>query len=269
MSMENLNPNDYKRIVILTGAGISAESGIRTFRDSGGLWENYPFEEVATPDAFHRDPHKVWRFYSHRRHQAGLASPNRAHEALVEFARKINPHTYLITQNVDYLHQRAGENILRPHCMHGSLHQSRCTECQKVYPDEIAYYDEEGRFNPKNSGLFSLPPEGAISIKTLKISEELPLSPCCEAILRPHIVWFGEVPFHLEEIFRRLENCELFISIGTSGQVYPAAGFIQMAKSHGARTVLINQEPHHHNPHVDQFLEGMAGEIVPKFFRTA
>ncbi len=266
--MESLNPINYKRIVILTGAGISAESGIQTFRDSGGLWENYPVEEVATPDAFHRDPHKVWRFYSHRRHQAGLATPNRAHEALVDFAQKINPHLFLITQNVDYLHQRAGGDILSPHCMHGSLHQSRCTACQKVHLDDIVYYDESGRFNPKHSGLFSTLPTNALTVENLKISEELPLSPCCHELLRPHIVWFGEVPFHLEEIFRRLEHCELFISIGTSGQVYPAAGFLQTAKSHGARTVLINQEAHHHNPYVDQFLEGKAGEVVPKFFKT-
>lgn len=266
--MENLNPNNYKRIVILTGAGISAESGIRTFRDSGGLWEKYPVEEVATPEAFHRDPHKVWRFYSHRRLQAGLASPNKAHQALVDFARQINPYVFLITQNVDYLHHRAGMETLFPHCMHGSLHQSRCTGCQKVYLDEIAYFDENGLFNPQESHLFKIPQEGSLSVDALKISDDLPLSPCCEALLRPNIVWFGEVPFYLEEIFQRLENCELFISIGTSGQVYPAAGFLETAKSHGARTVLINQEPHHHNPHVDQFLEGSAGEVVPKFFKT-
>jgi NAD-dependent deacetylase len=266
--MENLNPINYKRIVILTGAGISAESGIQTFRDSGGLWENYPVEEVATPEAFQRDPHKVWRFYSHRRNQAGKAKPNKAHVALVDFARKINPYVFLITQNVDYLHQRAGDGILSTHSMHGSLHQSRCTGCQRVYQDEIAYFDEKGKFNPMLSGIFEEPLEDSLRISTLKSSDELPLSPCCEKLLRPHIVWFGEVPFHLEEIFQRLENCELFVSIGTSGQVYPAAGFLQTAKSHGASTVLINQEPHHHNPFVDQFLEGKAGDVVPRFFRT-
>ena len=266
--MENLNPTNYKRIVILTGAGISAESGIQTFRDSGGLWENYPVEEVATPEAFKEDPRKVWRFYSHRRHQAGMAKPNRAHEALVSFAREVNPHIFLITQNVDYLHQRAGDQILQPRCMHGSLHQSRCTGCQAVYSDEIAYFNEEGRFNPKLSGLFTHPLPDALTLESVRTAGELPLSPCCGSLLRPNIVWFGEVPFHLEEIFQRLEHCELFISIGTSGQVYPAAGFLELAKSHGARTVLINQEAHHHNPHVDHFLEGSAGDVVPIFFKT-
>lgn len=263
--MEVLNPANYKRIVILTGAGISAESGIRTFRDSGGLWENYPLEEVATPEAFARDPRKVWRFYSHRRLQAGKAQPNAAHRALVTFAREVNPHIFLITQNVDYLHQRASDGLLNPWCMHGSLHQSRCTHCQEVYADDIAYFNDQGVYEPRSSGIFT--DDSGNGLRAEDAAPELPLSPCCGKLLRPNIVWFGEVPHHLQEIFQRLENCELFVSIGTSGQVYPAAGFLETAKTHGARTVLINQEAHVHNRSVDQFLEGSAGIRVPEFFR--
>ena len=192
----------YQNIVILTGAGISAESGVQTFRGAGGLWEGERVEDVATPQAFKADPQKVQRFYNLRR--AGLKSikPNAAHEALARLEENHKGKVLLITQNVDDLHERAGSKSLIH--MHGELMKARCLHCHTVLPwnDDI---------NPQD------------------------ICPSCQSqnCLRPHIVWFGEMPFAMAEIDAALAKCDLFLSIGTSGHVYPAAGFIETIRYYG------------------------------------
>lgn len=203
----------YKAIVVLTGAGVSAESGIKTFRDNNGLWENHRVEDVCTPEAFARDPQLVQQFYNARRRQlVAEAAPNAAHLALAEFERGFAGEFTLITQNVDDLHERAGSrNLLH---MHGELLKARCSHTQKVMPWQT------------------------------DISPATPC-PCCgkTGLLRPHIVWFGEIPLFMAAIEDALRRCDLFVSIGTSSQVYPAAGFVQMAHAYGAHTVELNLEP--------------------------
>lgn len=256
--------------MVLTGAGISAESGISTFRDAGGLWEKHRIEDVATPEAFQRDPKLVWRFYSLRRIQAAKASPNAAHRALVAYASQKKNLT-LITQNVDVLHQRAdARNLLQTFCMHGSLDQTRCVSCNKVYFDDHAYFDEAGKAEPGSTDLCSIlqrQDPNYLHHSPITYADSLPLSPCCGKLLRPHIVWFGEMPLYMDEIENHLSQCDLFISVGTSGQVYPAAGFLQVAKMNGARTLCINIDPLPQSQWVDEFIQGKAGEVLPNFFK--
>ena len=270
----NIWDKPFKKLVLLTGAGISAESGISTFRDSDGLWEKHRVEDVATPEAYQNDPQLVWKFYSMRRLQAAKAAPNQAHEALVKFARSLSDaqEIHLITQNVDCLHQRAdaGE-YLSPICMHGSLHQSRCTSCDIIYYDDYAYFDEAGNYAPSQTKLCS--PEQRASSEylhhyKLEYRHFLPLSPCCKSAIRPHIVWFGEMPLQMEKISRLIESCDVFISIGTSGQVYPAAGFLRASKIHGAATYCLNKEAIPQNEWIDEFIQGSAVELVPEFFKS-
>lgn len=189
-----------KSIAILTGAGISAESGIKTFRDANGLWENHHVEDVASPDGFARDPQLVFRFYNERRRQLHVPElkPNAAHLALVELEKKWPGDFLLITQNVDNLHERAGSQKLLH--MHGELMSAKCLKCQKssMWPQDLDH--------------------SSVCPKCRK-----------DAGLRPDIVWFGEMPYFLDKIFEFLENCDLFVAIGTSGLVYPAAGFVQAA----------------------------------------
>lgn len=203
----------YTSIVVLTGAGVSAESGIKTFRDNNGLWENHRVEDVCTPEAFARNPELVQQFYNARRRQLVTeAKPNPAHRALADFERHFPGEFTLITQNVDDLHERAGSrNLLH---MHGELLKARCSKTQLVVP------------------------------WTSDITADTPC-PCCSkaGLLRPHIVWFGEMPLFMDQIEAALSRCDLFVSIGTSGQVYPAAGFVQMAAAYGAHTVELNLEP--------------------------
>jgi NAD-dependent deacetylase len=198
-------------IVILTGAGISAESGLRTFRGSDGLWENHRVEDVATPAAFRRDPALVQRFYNERRRQLRSVQPNAAHLALARLEEEWPGEFLLVTQNVDDLHDRAGSRRLLH--MHGELRKARCLACGAVHG-----WDEDIE----------------------------PTSPCpgcsSQGRLRPHIVWFGEMPLEMDRIFSALEACSLFLSIGTSGNVYPAAGFVRAVTS-VTRTVEINLEP--------------------------
>ena len=259
----NINPADFQKIVILTGAGISAESGIATFRDSNGLWEQHRIEDVATPEAFARDPHLVWRFYSLRRFNAAQAKPNPAHLSLVNYARSSGKTISLVTQNVDVLHQRADQTkILATICMHGSLEQSRCEGCEKIFFDDFAYFDLNGKYNPKSTLLCAneqINGPNYLHRRPIDYLDELPLSPCCRKLIRPHIVWFGEIPMQMDQITGLIQQCDLFVSVGTSGQVYPAAGFLQMAKLSGATTVSINKDPLSHRAHIDQFLEGPAG----------
>lgn len=267
----NLKVRDFKKIVILTGAGISAESGLTTFRDANGLWEQHRVEEIATPEAYQRDPQLVWRFYSMRRIQAAKALPNRAHEALAEFARNHPQKVSLITQNVDGLHQRTLEaDFLPPINMHGSLNQSRCTHCGVVYFDDHAYFDLKGDYAPQETDICTPGQRASMDyLHQYKLDygqDFIPLSPCCRSPIRPHIVWFGEIPLYLAKIDNLLMEADLFVSIGTSGQVYPAAGFLQIAKSCGATTVCINKESIPQNTWIDHFIEGMASIEVPKFF---
>lgn len=228
-----------KHIVVLTGAGISAESGVKTFRDNDGLWENHRLEDVATPEAFQRDPQLVQRFYNARRAQLQDVEPNEAHLSLARFEQdflKAGPNNkfLLITQNVDNLHDRAGsKNLLH---MHGELMLSRCSKSQQVFTQQADIKADS-------------------------------LCTCCQQPnLRPHIVWFGEMPLYMDEIYQALENCDLFISIGTSGHVYPAAGFVEVARNSGAKTVEINPERSQVNNLFHQHIQGKAGTSVPEYF---
>lgn len=265
-----MNPGQkINKIVILTGAGISAESGLSTFRDSNGLWEQFRIEEVATPEAYAKNPQLVWKFYSMRRLQASKAEPNMAHKALVDFAESKKAEIQLITQNVDVLHQRADyREVLPPICMHGSLNQSRCLNCGTLYFDDYAYFDLKGDYAPQETILCNPGQRSSMDYLhqyKLTYKDFLPLSPCCNVGLRPHIVWFGEIPLHMPKIEKLLVEADMFVSIGTSGQVYPAAGFLQIAKMSGAKTVCINKELIPQSQYIDEFIEGMASLKVPKF----
>lgn len=224
------------RIVVLTGAGISAESGIQTFRAADGLWESHRVEEVATPEGFARDPALVQRFYNQRRQQllSEAIQANAAHRALARLEQEFSGEFLLVTQNIDDLHERAGsKNLIH---MHGELLKMRCSFSEQVF-------DIRG-----------------------DLSTDM-LCPCCGQAgrLRPHIVWFGEMPLKMDTIYRALAGCDLFLSIGTSGHVYPAAGFVEQARQAGARTVEINLEPSLVESSFDAHLYGKAGEVLPGF----
>lgn len=229
--LQNINS-----IVVLTGAGISAESGIKTFRDANGLWENHRVEEVASPEGFRQDPSLVHRFYNMRRTQllSAAVAPNPAHISLAQFEDAFSGEFLLVTQNVDNLHERAGSRDIIH--MHGELLKMRCQACDTVF-------DING-----------------------DISETHPC-PACERVaqLRPDIVWFGEVPMGMERIYQALQRCDLFIAIGTSGNVYPAAAFVQEAASCGAHTVEINLEPSAVQSCFDRHIYGTASVQVPAF----
>ena len=222
------------KIVILTGAGISAESGISTFRDAGGLWENHPIEEVATPEGFARNPALVHRFYNLRRMALKDVSPNPAHIALAKLEAGLKDkggQLTLVTQNVDNLHEAGGsQSVIH---MHGELTSIRCSAC------------------------------GAKQFFEGETSVDMPCPSCNAPAMRPDIVWFGEMPFFMTEIETALENCDLFVSIGTSGAVYPAAGFVHMARSMGKQTLEINLEPSEGSSSFDESRVGKAGTLVP------
>jgi NAD-dependent deacetylase len=224
-------------IVVLTGAGISAESGLPTFRGEDGLWMGWRLEEVATPEAFARQPDVVQRFYDLRRRHLlspGVA-PNAAHLALVELERRWAGRVLIVTQNIDDLHERAGAKSLIH--MHGELLKARCTRCGAVC-----------EWRADLGGAHACP--GCAAAGTL----------------RPHVVWFGEMPLALEAIYPALAACDLFIAIGTSGQVYPAAGFVEEVRRHGrAHTVEINLEPGALNSRFAEHRRGPASELVPRY----
>jgi len=222
------------RVVVLTGAGISAESGIRTFRASDGLWEDHRIEDVASPEGFVRDPELVQRFYNLRRQQLTQPEirPNPAHLALAQLEAALGDRFLLVTQNVDDLHERAGsERLLH---MHGELLKVRCMHTEQIYTYT-----------------------GEVTTATV--------CACCgkTAALRPHIVWFGEIPLYMDEIEEALRACDVFLSIGTSGLVYPAAGFVRLARWAGAETVEINLEPASNHSQFGSHLYGEAGSVVP------
>lgn len=221
-----------RNIVILTGAGISAESGLATFRGQDGLWEGHRVEDVCTPQAFARDPDLVQSFYDMRRAALKGAEPNAAHHALARLDREWPGELLLVTQNVDDLHDRAGSTRLVH--MHGELNSALCLEC-------------EGRSHWEAPML------------------DGPACPLCgtPGSLRPDIVWFGEMPYHMDRIERALAGADLFVSIGTSGAVYPAAGYVQTARYHGARTLELNLEPSAGSVFFHESRMGAAGELVP------
>lgn len=221
------------KTVVLTGAGISAESGLNTFRGNGGLWENEPIEAVATPEGYRRDKMRVKNFYNKLRISLPKYKPNTAHYALAELEKRLGDDFLLMTQNVDDLHERAGsKRVLH---MHGELKKLRCEACEShVFP-----FDGEETLETK--------------------------CPFCGAPTRPHIVWFGEIPLYMEEIEKALRETREFVYIGTSSVVYPAAGFKQVAKHFGAHVTCLNLEIDPSDPNTDSCVEGVATEIVPKW----
>jgi NAD-dependent deacetylase len=223
---------DIRNIVILTGAGVSAESGLATFRGADGLWEGHRVEDVATPEAFRRDPGLVHTFYNARRAKLDQAEPNEAHKALARLDAEWPGELLLITQNVDDLHERAGSKRLIH--MHGEVRKGWCLACDQRFLWDGSMGEESA-------------------------------CPSCgvTGVMRPDIVWFGEMPYEMDRIEDALRSCDLFVSIGTSGAVYPAAGFVQTARYCGARTLEMNLEPSAGSFLFDESRVGKAGDLVP------
>jgi len=224
-----------RAVTVLTGAGISADSGVPTFRGADGLWRNFRAEDLATPEAFARDPRLVWEWYNWRRELIATKKPNPAHYAVADLERRLE-RCWLITQNVDGLHRTAGSQKLSE--IHGNIWKVRCTRCSRV---------DENREVP-------------IAI--------LPSCAACGGLLRPHIVWFGEslASEDLDRSYEALGRCEVLLIIGTSGIVYPAASFAPVAKAAGAFVVEINLDPTPHPELVDVSLQGRAKDVVPELF---
>jgi len=222
---------EIRNIVVLTGAGISAESGLRTFRADDGLWEDHRVEDVATPAAFRRDPDLVQRFYDQRRVDILAAQPKPAHHALARLDREWPGDLLIVTQNIDDLHERAGARRMLH--MHGEGLSAWCTACDARHAWSGTLRDDP------------------------------PCPACGEGSLRPDIVWFGEMPYEMDRIFAALARADLFVSIGTSGAVYPAAGFVQEARSHRAATLELNLERSQGSRWFDETRLGPASELVP------
>ena len=235
--MPIISPSD--RVFVLTGAGISAESGLPTFRAEDGLWAGYRVEDVCTPDAWQRDPAGVWGFYSARREAGEKAQPNPAHNALAELEAKLGDRFFLCTQNVDDLHERAGSRRLLH--MHGELAKSRCErECGRLPVEDHQVY------------------------RNLSEVGSCP----CGGRLRPHIVFFGEVPLEMNRIESELSKSTMMVVVGTSGSVYPAANFVHWARHSGARTVYIGPERPLNAQAFTEIVLGKAGEVMPGLFEV-
>lgn len=226
--------NPQERIVILTGAGISADSGVPTFRDKSGIWARYDYRDVATPEGFARNPVLVHEFYNARRRAHAGVKPNAAHAALARLEREHPGRVTVVTQNIDALHEAAGtRNLIH---MHGEILKALCACC------------------------------GARQAWETDLSVETACPSCgCTGGMRPDTVWFGEVPYHMERILAELAQATLFLSIGTSGNVYPASGFVAVAREAGAHTVELNLEPSEGVSLFAEAIHGRAGEIVPPF----
>jgi NAD-dependent deacetylase len=240
--MTTLSITPATKLFVLTGAGISAESGIATFRDSNGLWEQHRVQDVASPEGFAANPTLVWRFYAQRRAQAGTVKPNPAHAALAGAERVCGDNFFLATQNVDNLHTAAGS--VRVTHMHGELFKTRCSDedCMTTPFEDYRHDFESG-----------LPHCG------------------CGALQRPHIVWFGEVPFELHQIKRKVQACDVFVCVGSSGVVYPAAGLVKEInhrKQNGerCRSVYVGLERPENAEEFDDIVLGKAGEVLPVLF---
>jgi NAD-dependent deacetylase len=237
MATISITPTD--RMFVLTGAGISAESGLPTFRASDGLWAGHRVEDVCTPEALQSSPGLVWEFYSMRRADGAKAEPNPAHIALAELESELGERFFLCTQNVDDLHERAGSK--RMVHMHGELAKSRCEdECGRPPIEDRAVY---------------------------RSLDEVPRC-ACGARLRPHIVFFGEIPLEMERIQREIDRSTVMAVIGTSGSVYPAANFVNWARHAGARTVYIGPERPLNAHAFTTIVEGKAGEVLPGLFHV-
>jgi NAD-dependent deacetylase len=238
MTQISIVPAD--RVFVLTGAGISAESGLPTFRADDGLWAGNRIEDVCTPEAWQRNPELVWQFYSKRRADAAKAQPNPAHYALADLEKHLGDRFFLCTQNVDDLHERAGS--VRLIHMHGELNKAHCErECGQPPVEDHAIYSslvEVGRCR-------------------------------CGGRLRPHIVFFGEIPYEMDRIQREIAKATLMLVVGTSGSVYPAASFVHWARQAGARTVYIGPEPPLNAHAFTQVVEGKAGDVLPGLFELA
>jgi NAD-dependent deacetylase len=224
------------KIVVLTGAGISAESGVPTFRDADGLWEGHRVEDVATPEAYDAQPSAVHRFYDARRAALAAVEPNPAHHALARLEEHLGDDLLVVTQNIDDLHERAG--LKRVRHMHGELLSALCRGCRRRTP------------------------------WTGDLGDYPPCPHCGVSELRPDVVWFGEIPYGMDRIQDALAAADLFVSIGTSGAVYPAAGFVQYAAVHGARTLELNLMPSEGTHHFDEARHGRAGELVPAWVES-
>lgn len=227
----------YRNIVILTGAGLSAESGVPTFRDKTGIWAKVDFREVATPQGFAKNPVLVHEFYNMRRRAHDLVRPNAAHEALARLEREYHGSVWIVTQNVDALHEAAGsQNLIH---MHGEIFQALCAKCRARHhwTDDL----------------------------NLEVS-----CPTCneKGGMRPDVVWFGEMPYHMQRIAELLAEADLFMSIGTSGNVYPAAGFVTEARANGAHTVELNLEPSEGVSIFHKAIHGPATKVVPAFVES-
>ncbi|MBK9030843.1 MAG: NAD-dependent deacylase [Myxococcales bacterium] len=237
----NLELRDDDDVFVLTGAGISAESGIATFRDADGLWEQHRVEDVASPEGFATQPAMVWRFYAQRRAQAATVRPNPGHAALAALEARLGDRFFLCTQNVDALHEAAGST--RVLHMHGELGKTRCSDPACARPP---FADDRHDF-----------------------AEALPRCACGE-LQRPHIVWFGEVPFEMHAIKRRIQRASVFLCIGTSGVVYPAAGLVgeltyRRSQGERVRSVYVGLERPANADQFDQVVLGKAGEVLPGF----
>ena len=224
----------FARIIVLTGAGISAESGVSTFRDKDGIWAKVDYRDVATPEGFRRNPGLVHDFYNARRRAHAGIRPNAAHEALARLEREHAGRVTIVTQNIDVLHEAAGSQDLIH--MHGEIMKALCMNCG----GRAAWHED-------------------LSVATR--------CPACGETggVRPDVVWFGEMPYHMETISERLAQADLFLSIGTSGNVYPAAGFVEEARAAGAHTVELNLEPSEGRSHFAEARHGPATQVVPAF----
>jgi NAD-dependent deacetylase len=243
VTVSSLDGDGAARVFVLTGAGVSAESGIATFRDANGLWENHRVEDVASPEGFEADPELVWRFYAARRAQALTVKPNAAHVALAEFERRLGERFFLCTQNVDALHEAAGSKRLVH--MHGELMKTRCSDprCERApFPD------------------------------TRHTFRSLPRCEC-GSLERPHIVWFGEIPFEMPLIQHELSRCDVFITVGSSGVVYPAAGFVRevhrrRASGEICESIYVGLERPDNAAGFDRVVLGKAGEVLPPLLES-
>jgi len=225
------------RVFVLTGAGVSAESGLPTFRGENGLWRGYRVQDVATPEAFHADPETVWQFYSERRKRHAMVTANPAHFALARLEQALGERFFLCTQNVDSLHEQAGSRRIVH--MHGRLMQTRCSRATcRTKP-----FDDERQYNSW---------------------AEIPTCPNCGAVVRPHVCWFGEIPFEMDRVLRELRACTVLLTVGTSGVVEPAASFVRMARVNRASTIYVGPEEPANREFFDNVVLGNAGEVLPK-----
>ena len=243
MTEESIIVDPEDRVFVLTGAGVSAESGLKTFRDQGGLWEGHRVEEVATPEAWEEDPGRVWRFYSMRRRDARRAEPNPAHRALAALEAELGDRFFLCTQNVDDLHERAGSERLIH--MHGQLFVSRC-EFHPAAPSAGAYVCTRAPF--ADDAVYE--------------TEEAIARCACGGRIRPHIVWFGEIPLEMERIQQEIDRCTVMLVVGTSGAVYPAANFVRWAGPRVRKYYIGPEEPMNAFAFT-QIVLGNAGDVLP------